>query len=132
MKTKEVIICGKQVALAYCYATEIAYKEVTDEDMIDFIHHVIESIQSQKDPDAKRTIIAIYSCIFAFAEANTPDGQDAVTPVTLKQMMKEMTPAEMGVALFAILDLRKQFYKVNKEDEEEIKKETSGENQKNA
>lgn len=132
MKTKEVTICGKQVTLAYCYATEIAYKEIADEDMIDYIHHAIESVQSQKDPDVKRTIIAIHSCIFAFADANTPDGQDVVTPVTLKQMMKEMTPAEMGIALFAILDLREQFYKVPKEDAEEIKKETREEDQKNA
>lgn len=132
MKTKEVTICGKQVTLAYCYATEIAYKDIADEDMIDFIHHAIESVQNQKDPDVKRTIIAIHSCIFAFADANTPDGQDVVTPVTLKQMMKEMSPSEMGIALFAILDLRKQFYKVSKEDEAEIKKETSEENPKNA
>ena len=34
MITREVTLCGKQVTLAYCYATEIAYKDLTNEDII--------------------------------------------------------------------------------------------------
>jgi hypothetical protein len=33
MITKEVTICGKQVMLAYCYATEISYKVLTDKNI---------------------------------------------------------------------------------------------------
>ena len=36
MITKEITLCSKQVTLAYCYATEIAYKDLANEDMLDY------------------------------------------------------------------------------------------------
>ena len=68
MITKEITICSKQVTLAYCYATEIAYKDLADEDMLDYAKHAIESIQAQRDPDIKRTIFAIIACMMAYYE----------------------------------------------------------------
>ena len=59
MIKKEITICSKQVTLAYCYATEIAYKDLADEDMLEYAKHALESIQAQRDPDIKRTIFAI-------------------------------------------------------------------------
>ena len=49
MITREVTLCGKQVTLAYCYATEIAYKDFTGEDIIKYIRYAIECIQSKED-----------------------------------------------------------------------------------
>ena len=106
MITKEVAICGKQVTLAYCYATEIAYKDLADEDMLDYAKHAIESIHAQRDPDIKRTIFAIIACMMAYYN----EVED--TPVKDSDIMKEATPVEIGTALLAILTMRNEFYHV--------------------
>ena len=106
MITKEITICGKAVTLAYCYATEIAYKDLADEDMLDYAKHALESIQAQRDPDIKRTIFAIIACMMAYYE----DAEKA--PVKDSDIMKEATPVELGTAMLTILSLRNDFYHV--------------------
>ncbi len=124
MIKKEITLCGKQVTLAYCYATEIAFKNMCDEDMFDYVHHVVESIQSELDPDVEKTIYAILSCMMAYYE----DPEKA--PVKDKEIMKDATPVEIGTAMLAILSMRQEFYHVPKGEPEEKPKE--GDNQKNA
>ena len=106
MITKEITICSKQVTLAYCYATEIAYEDLADEDMLDYAKHALESIQAQRDPDIKRTIFAIIACMMAYYE-------DADrTPVKDSEIMREATPVEIGTAMLTILSMRSEFYHV--------------------
>ena len=106
MITKEITICSKQVTLAYCYATEIAYKDLADEDMLDYAKHAIDSIHAQRDPDIKRTIFAIIACMMAYYE-------DAdKTPVKDSEIMREATPVEIGTAMLTILSMRSEFYHV--------------------
>ena len=121
MKTKEITICGKQVTLAYCYATEIIYKDITGEDLIDYVKHVIASISKEKDPDAKQTLSAILSLAMAYDQWKAEDGKEAPQQLTLKELMNEAQPAEIGMAMLAVIDLRGQFYHVSKSDEEEVK-----------
>ena len=106
MITKEITLCGKQVKLAYCYATEIAYKDLSNEDMLDYAKHAVEAIQAQRDPDIKRTIFAILACMMAFYE----DADKA--PVKDSDIMKEATPVELGTAMLTILSMRNEFYHV--------------------
>lgn len=106
MITKEITICSKQVTLAYCYATEIAYKDLADEDMLDYAKHAIDSIHAQRDPDIKRTIFAIIACMMAYYE----DADKA--PVKDSEIMREATPVEIGTAMLTILSMRSEFYHV--------------------
>lgn len=106
MITKEITICSKQVTLAYCYATEIAYKDLADEDMLDYAKHAIDSIHAQRDPDIKRTIFAIIACMMAYYE----DADRA--PVKDSEIMREATPVEIGTAMLTILSMRSEFYHV--------------------
>ena len=106
MITKEITICGKQVTLAYCYATEIAYKDLSDEDMFDYAQHAVEAIQAQRDPDIKKTILAIIACMMAYYE------DDDKAPVKDVDIMKQATPAELGTARLTILSMRSEFYHV--------------------
>ena len=132
MKTKEITICGKQVTLAYCYATEIIYKDITSEDLIDFVKHAIASISEEKDPDAKRTLSAILSCAMAYDQSKEENGEKVQEQLTIKELMKDAKPAEFGMAMLAVLDLRRQFYHVAKADEEEVKAEEQEGEEKNA
>ena len=113
MITKEITLCGKQVTLAYCYATEIAYKDLSNEDMLDYAKHAIESIQAQRDPDIKRTIFAIIACMMAYYE----DADKA--PVKDSEIMKQATPVEIGTAMLTILSMRSEFFHVPKDEPED-------------
>ena len=79
MITKEITICGKQVTLAYCYATEISYKILSDEDIIDFGQEVIEKIQHEQMPDIRKTIFLILASMNAYYESKGRKGSPSVT-----------------------------------------------------
>ena len=113
MIKKEITLCSKQVTLAYCYATEIAYKDLSDEDMFDYAQAAVEAIQAQRDPDIKKTILAIIACMMAYYE----DADKA--PVKDSDIMKEATPVELGTAMLTILSMRNDFYHVPKGEPED-------------
>ena len=126
MITKEITICGKQVMLGYCFATEIAFKELSNEDITDYMMDAAISVQSQKMPDIKKTILCIIACMMAYYE----DAEK--TPVKDSDLMKEATPDEIGVALGTIINLRAQFYHIPKGEPEDKKSEGHRVRRKNA
>lgn len=122
MITREVTLCGKQVTLAYCYATEIAYKDLTQEDIIKYIRYAIECIQSKEDPDIKQSVFAIVACMIAYSQSKNEEE----TPVTDKELMLNMSPLELGKAVLAIISIRLEFYKVPDQESSEKKTEKKG------
>ena len=107
MTTKEITICGKQVTLAYCYATEISYKILSDEDIIGFSQEIVEKIQHEQMPDIKKTIFLILASMQSYYESK---GEQC--PITDKELMYECTPQEIGMALGTVIALRSGFYHV--------------------
>lgn len=116
MIKKEITLCGKAVTLAYCYATEIAYKKLSGDDMLDYAKHAIESIQSERDPDTERTLYAIIACMMAYYK------NEEKFPVKDKDIMDEATPVEFVTAMLTILNMRSEFYNVPKGEEEKPNK----------
>jgi hypothetical protein len=114
MITKEITICGKQVTLAYCYATEISYKILSDEDIIDFGQEVVEKIQHEQMPDIRKTIFLIIASMQSYYESK---GEQC--PVTDKELMYECTPQDIGMALGVIIGLRTNFYHVPSDEPED-------------
>ena len=109
MLTKEITLCGKAVTLAYCYATEIAYKDLSDENIADYIKEAVACIKQETDPDIKHTIYAILACMLAYYQSR---GEEA--PLTDTDLMNDAKPAELGTAIFTIIGLRMDFYRVPK------------------
>lgn len=107
MITKEITICGKQITLAYCYATEISYKILSDEDIIGFSQEIVEKIQHEQMPDIKKTIFLILASMQSYYESK---GEQC--PITDKELMYECTPQEIGKALGTVIALRSEFYHV--------------------
>lgn len=127
MITKEVTICGKQVMLAYCYATEISYKLLTDEDIEVFMGEVGEAINNQTMPDVKKSIMLILASMMSYYEFK---GEKA--PLTDKELMANTTPTELGNAIGVIVGLRYQFYYVPKDEQDKANEEKKDEEPKNA
>ena len=117
MITKEVTICGKKAKVAYCYATEIAYRTLSDEDINDFMAEASNDVASQKMPDIKKSIYLIIAAMVAYYDH--PDK----CPVQDAELMKEATPADMGTALGTIIACRAEFYHVPAGEPEDKQKE---------
>jgi hypothetical protein len=102
---EEVTLAGKPVTLGYCYATEIAFKDLAGQDITDFLTEALPLIQDNKMPDIKKSIYAILSCMIAYYESIGKK-----SPVKDTDLMNEATPLEIGTALGTFLTLRAKFY----------------------
>ena len=88
------------VMLGYCFATEISYKILAEEDIHDFIHEAIACIQDNRMPDTRKSISLILAAMQAYYESV---GKKA--PLTDKDLMYHMTSAEIGTAVGTIIGL---------------------------
>ena len=111
---KVINLCGKPVTMGYCYATEIAFKDLSGQDMTDFAMEAVTAFQKERMPDVKKTIYAILSCVMAYYESK---GEDA--PVKDSELMNDTSPMEVGKALGTVLSLRAEFYAVPAGEPEE-------------
>ena len=105
MKHQQITIAGKPVEVCYCYATEIAFKQLSEQDINDFIPEVADAITAERMPDVRKSIFLILAAISAFYQSHDED-----MPVQDSDIMNECTPAELGKAIGTVLGLRNQFY----------------------
>lgn len=110
--------------MAYCFATEIAYKELSGEEMLDYAEYAVECLQSKRDIDNKRTILAIIACMMAYY----PDEE---LPLKDSDIIKEATPIDKALAILTMLEMRAKFYEIPK-GEPKDKEPKRGKKRKNA
>lgn len=128
MTTKTITIAGKEVTLAYCYATEIGYKLLSDEDITAYMADAMEALKESRMPDTRKTVYLVIAAIIAYSE-----WQEEKPAVTDRDLMYKATPQELGTALGTIIQLRADFYKVpSDEPKEEQPEEKKHEQEKNA
>ena len=125
---EEVTIAGKPVTLGYCYATEIAYKELSGEDITTIIQDTVASVNAQppRMPDAKRSIYLVLAAVMAYYESKDEDA-----PIKDTDLMNGTTPLELGTALGTIINLRAKFYNIPKGEPEEKPAKGKGKKGKN-
>ena len=116
MIQKEIELLGKKVTLAYCYATEISYKILTDEDIINFGQEIAEKIQHQQMPDIRKSIFLIIASMQSYYES-----KEEKAPIDDKQLLYESTPQEIGQALGTVIGLRSKFYQIPSGEPEDKK-----------
>lgn len=107
MKKKEITLCGNQVMIAYCFATEIAFQKYTGVGLDKF-----ESMNPE------HVVYIILSAILAYYEGN---GEES--PVKDKDLMYNATPTELTNALVEIFALRSEWYDLPKGDDKPADKE---------
>ena len=94
MKQKEITLCAKQVMVAYCFATEIAFKKFTGVNLDEF---------DAADPE--HIMYLILSGIAAYYQKNKIDA-----PIKDEDLMYESNPKELLEALNEVLKLREEWY----------------------
>ena len=111
MITQEIKLAGKPVTLGYCYATEIAYKDLSGEDIAAIIQETIACVNAQtaRMPYVKRSIYLVIAAVMAYYQS-----QDEDAPIKDTDLMNDTTPLELGTALGTIINLWAKFYNIPK------------------
>jgi len=115
------------VMLGYCFATEISYKILAEEDIHDFIREAIEAIQDNRMPDTRKSIYLIMAAMQAYYES-----VNKKVPITDKDLMYNMTAAEMGTAVGTIIGLYMEMNRTPAGDDADKKDEKGTDDSKNA
>lgn len=125
---EEITIAGKPVTLGYCYATEIAYKDLSGEDIADIIQETIAAINVKpaRMPDTKRSIYLVLAAVMAYYQSKDEDA-----PIKDTDLMNDATPLELGIALGTIITLWTKFYNIPKGEPEDKPAKGKGKKGKN-
>lgn len=105
MKQKEITIAGKKVTLAYCYATEISYRDFTGEDF----QKIIVNLNTAGEDDPKKLIYAILSCALAYYNSK---GEEC--PLIDEDLLYRAKPEDIVTAFAAVMELHNAWYKIPK------------------
>ena len=107
-KNKEqaaITLADKEVHLKYCYATEIAFKTLAEEDIHTFMQESTKAVQAGQMPDIRKAIFLILAAASAYYESK---GEEM--PISDKDLMNECGPEEFGTALGTVIKLYMEFY----------------------
>lgn len=112
MTEKTITICGKQVKMRYCAATEIGYEKLSDKSSAIFVPEVIKD-ENGTITDVKQNAtlsdfvqLAIAGIIAAY------DSENDDAPVTAKQILNDAAGNEVSKMVTTIVELRNDWYSV--------------------
>lgn len=109
MKIRQITIAGKEVNIAYCYGTEIAFKNFSGIDFVEFVK------QSEGVASPQLVLYAILAAVTAY-DQGTDSKQ---TQLTDKDIMFKADPKELLGALTAVMELRNEWYQIPAGEPEE-------------
>ena len=117
-KTKEIKIAGKKVKIAYCYATEIAFHDLTGKDFATFLRTSVE----EQNASPKEIMCSILAGIMAYYQSAEKE-----SPITDKDLMFNASNEEITEAFKEIVVLFTEWYRLPT-DEEPKEKGSKGKN----
>ena len=126
MVQQSITLCGKDVHLAYCYATEISFKLLAEEDIHAFMQQAGQLATQGIVPDVRKSFYLILAAASAYYEAK---GEEM--PITDKDLMNDCDPQDFGSALKAVVEMYAEFYKVSIEEAKRLTKAKEGSKGKN-
>lgn len=125
---EEITLAGKPVTVGYCYATEIAYKYLSGEDIAAIIQETIACFNAQpaRMPDAKRSIYLVLAAVMAYYQSKDEDA-----PIKDTDLMNDTKSLELGKALGTIINLWAKFYSIPAGEPEDKPQKGKGKKGKN-
>ena len=116
MTTKEITLCGQQVKLIYCAASENGFEDLSGKS--------INDLDFTKSKDILNLSLA---CIVA---AYTAENQEP--PIKSEDILYDATPQEISELLTTVIMLRVEWYTVPDVVKPDMKPDTKGRRSKNA
>lgn len=120
-------IAGIDVTLGYCFATELNYRNLADEEIADYFKKAFSCIQEGKDPDTDKSIRLVLASVHSYYDSIHQGEGDHIYPINERTLVFETAPDELMKAVITIVNLRNKFYKMP-EGESEEKKGQKGKN----
>ena len=105
-------IAGIDVTLGYCFATELNYRNLADEEIADYFKKAFACIQEGKDPDTDKSIRLVLASVHSYYDSIHQGKGDTVYPINERTLLFETAPDELMKAVITIVNLRNKFYKV--------------------
>ena len=115
MTKRTITICGKDVEIFYCAATENSFERMTDKNIGVFLptfkknekgETVIDEMPKATNEDY------LYLALAGIVAADTYYEREAI--ITSKEIVYDATPAERNLLLNTIIELRSEWYEVPK------------------
>lgn len=112
MITETTKIAGIEVTLGYCFATELNYRNLADEEIADYFKKAFGCIQEGKDPDTDKSIRLVLASIISYYDSIHTDSGKATYPIDERTLIYDTAPDELMKAVITIVNLRNKFYKI--------------------
>ena len=110
MTQKEITLCGKQVKLLYCAASENGFEDLSGKS--------INEMDFTKSKDIMN--LAVACIIAAYTEAKQEP------PISSEDLLYKATPKELTDLYLTVINLRAEWYGVPKTVSDQIQKENEG------
>ena len=124
MTQKEITICGHEIKMLYCAATENGFERITKKSTSVFVPTFGKDEKGELVVTAPPTAttedylsLAIAAIVAAYSY------NDEEPPIDSKNILYEATPDEVKLLLNTIIDLRNEWYGIPKIVEDTLKKE---------
>ena len=101
-------IAGIEVTLGYCFATELNYRNLADEEIANYFKEAFACIQEGKDPDTDKSIRLILASVISYYDSI----DQKQYPINERTLIFDTAPDELMKAVITIMNLRNKFYKV--------------------
>lgn len=111
MNAKTITICGKDVELLYCAATETGYESISGQSCEIFIPEISKDKEGKEQIRMRATTRDyIQLAVAAVIAAYTRKGEDA--PVTADDILYNATSKEVTQLITTVIELRNAWYQV--------------------
>lgn len=112
MNAKTITICGKDVELLYCAATETGYESLSGQSCEIFIPEISKDKKGKEQFRMRATTRDyIQLAVAAVIAAYTRKGEDA--PVTADDILYNATSQEVTKLITTVIELRNAWYQVS-------------------
>ena len=111
MKSKKITICGKEVKMIYCAATENGYEIMSGKSIETFVPKFGKDDEGNdiiKEPAKATMADFLMLAVAGIVAAYTKEGTEA--PITSEDVLYEATPDERNALLTSIVELRNEWY----------------------
>ena len=117
---RKIQICGKDIRMIYCAATENGYEELSGKSVFCFVPTVTKNDKGEDVVEPATATSKDYMMLSIAAIIAASEQAGVEVPITSKEILYEATAQEVSQMLLAIVELRNEWYKVPdvaKEDE---------------
>ena len=128
---RNIHICGKDIRMIYCAATENGYEELSGKSVFCFVPTVTKNDKGEDEVQPAAATSKDYMMLSIASIIAASEQQGVEVPITSKDILYEATAQEVSQMLLAIVELRNEWYKVPDVAKEDEKPAEDGDKPKN-